>query len=993
MLPAVRLFAFGMRHVIGGGPENDAQGGLEKGSSAISDVVAAQYARHSTALPRALARANDSAWHTMSICLAGSECLDQIKAMLASDEHNGSWEGARLFLEDKNLGFECASIDERKKCLTELKEARKVNVLTAQDVSATDVAYQSANARRFNDPEDMQDGAEQLIGQIAEDLAKEYPRLGALLGQRPSGVPPLLVSAFTFFFGREVEADHELARSLCFDGLRELFASQANALEEIGKALGPLGDRCDELIGRVIEHLGRSERGVLDIESELQQLGGLRRLAQDVLNREIHAGIHKGEVRSHHSFSIRDAEERAAVKKLLVRFGQLPTQQQGLVPALLNGLGKLQFGSGDFQGAQHTFIAVVEQAQSAAGQAEGHFNAFRAALEATRWDEALAAIQRAASLDPQRFALFPMERYQPKEILGAGAFGTVFRCHDVTSDEEVVVKTLDGAATDRSVTELFREAQLLRQISHPAIIKIRACEYADRLNHARPYFVTEYFAGSSLETVVQRNGTLRPEDLLCVCHQIASAMHVIHQEGILHGELKPDNVLVRKEGASWRAKIIDVGLTLQTHTIETAVAARSAGNTILGDSVARTVKYAALEQLGEMNGVEPGPYSDVYAFGKLCYYALFKTTEPTNRLWRTLPEAVHTGLRELLEQCQEQDLQYRLPSFEPILKTLELLDPLQSQRQKEEEARHRAEMEKLARDKLARRRDRAQDGAGQVISVCTPKRTPGDVIHNSVGMTFAWIPPGTFLMGSPKDELHRSGNELQHTVTLTHGFYMAVHPITRGHFTSFVDDSRYRTQAEREGGAHVWTGTEWKLDATLNWRHPGFEQADDHPAVCISWSDAVAYAAWLSNNDARPYRLPTEAEWEYACRAGTLTPFHFGQTLSTDQANYNGVYTYGDGAKGVFRDKTTSVGSFPANDWGLFDMHGNAFEWCQDWYSEYPRDPVVDPRGPTTGQYHVLRGGSCIYWPQCCRSAYRIRSGRRHRFDCYFGFRLCYSAE
>ena len=146
------------------------------------------------------------------------------------------------------------------------------------------------------------------------------------------------------------------------------------------------------------------------------------------------------------------------------------------------------------------------------------------------------------------------------------------------------------------------------------------------------------------------------------------------------------------------------------------------------------------------------------------------------------------------------------------------------------------------------------------------------------------------------------------------------------------------------------------------------------------------------------FRSPTEAEWEYACRAGTTTPFHFGETISTEQANYNGDFVYGNGTKGVLRNKTTPVGSFPANAWGLHDMHGNVFQWCQDWYGEYPNHEVTDPLGPTTGlgfargQERVLRGGSEGTHPWACRSAYRYGLEPDNRsIDC--GFRLCFSLD
>src|SRR5204862_2044184 len=132
---------------------------------------------------------------------------------------------------------------------------------------------------------------------------------------------------------------------------------------------------------------------------------------------------------------------------------------------------------------------------------------------------------------------------------------------------------------------------------------------------------------------------------------------------------------------------------------------------------------------------------------------------------------------------------------------------------------------------------------------------------------------------------------------------------------------------------HVVTQEQWKkllFDSMSRFK------GKNMPINTVGWDDCQRYIKKLSEKEGKPYRLPTEAEWEYACRAGTTTPFHFGETISTDQANYDGNHTYGKGSKGVFRQKTTPMGSFPANAWGLRDMHGNAWEWCQDWYGPYP---------------------------------------------------------
>ena len=143
------------------------------------------------------------------------------------------------------------------------------------------------------------------------------------------------------------------------------------------------------------------------------------------------------------------------------------------------------------------------------------------------------------------------------------------------------------------------------------------------------------------------------------------------------------------------------------------------------------------------------------------------------------------------------------------------------------------------------------------------------------------------------------------------------------------------------------------------------------PVENVSWDDCVAFCEALGRKDGKAYRLPTEAEWEYGCRAGTTTPFHFGATISTDQSNYDGNYTYANGRKGVFRKKTTPVGSFPANAWGLFDMHGNVWELCQDLYAPYKTGDIIEPLNQTNGEAHVLRGGSWFGFPRRCRAAYR----------------------
>jgi formylglycine-generating enzyme required for sulfatase activity len=234
--------------------------------------------------------------------------------------------------------------------------------------------------------------------------------------------------------------------------------------------------------------------------------------------------------------------------------------------------------------------------------------------------------------------------------------------------------------------------------------------------------------------------------------------------------------------------------------------------------------------------------------------------------------------------------------------------------------------------------------AGDAVNA--QQKSPPKNFTNSIGMKFVWIPPGKFTMGSPKEEKERFDNETQHKVTLTKGFYMGVYTVTQEQYETVMGNDP----------------SNFKGDKNL-------------PVEQVSWEDCQEFVKKLRDRDKKAYRLPTEAEWEYSCRAGTKTPFWFGETISTDQANYNGNNTYGNGKKGKYREKTTPVGSFPANAWGLFDTHGNLFEWCQDWLGDYPQNEVIDPQGPDAEQYRVLRGGSWYDFPQHCRSTFRVRYG------------------
>jgi formylglycine-generating enzyme required for sulfatase activity len=244
-------------------------------------------------------------------------------------------------------------------------------------------------------------------------------------------------------------------------------------------------------------------------------------------------------------------------------------------------------------------------------------------------------------------------------------------------------------------------------------------------------------------------------------------------------------------------------------------------------------------------------------------------------------------------------------------------------------------------------------------------------LGGGVALTMVKIPAGSFLMGSPKDEPERSEFEgPQHEVTLG-SFFMGQTSITQ---------AQWRAVAS-------WQKLERDLEPD-----PSTFKGANRPVEQVSWFDALEFCRRLSKRTGQRYGLPSEAQWEYACRAGSTTPFHCGATLTPELANYDGNYCYGNGPKGTYRVQTTEVTSFPANGWGLHDMHGNVWEWCQDhWHDSYNFAPGDDQPwlipAAADDQPRLLRGGSWNVNPWYCRSAYRVRD-RPVIADCNVGFRV-----
>ncbi|MEN8908339.1 MAG: bifunctional serine/threonine-protein kinase/formylglycine-generating enzyme family protein [Clostridiales bacterium] len=266
------------------------------------------------------------------------------------------------------------------------------------------------------------------------------------------------------------------------------------------------------------------------------------------------------------------------------------------------------------------------------------------------------------------------------------------------------------------------------------------------------------------------------------------------------------------------------------------------------------------------------------------------------------------------------------------------------------------------------------------------KKTDGDneLENEYIKENFVYIEGGEFEMGSPESEDDRDDDELLHKVKLD-SFYMGKYEVTIEKFKKFIEEENYETDAEKEGYSTLYNGEDWIKKSGINWKDGtdgNEEKNENQPVIHVSWNDAKAYCNWLSEEKNAEFRLPTEAEWEYVCRAGTKTPFNTGKYLTTEQANFNNK-----------KKNTNPVGNYSANRWGLYDMHGNVWEWCEDWYNEDYYDKcnekgtVENPINTDSGSYRVLRGGGWNYDARACRSAYRYYGHPSDR-NYFTGFRV-----
>ena len=594
------------------------------------------------------------------------------------------------------------------------------------------------------------------------------------------------------------------------------------------------------------------------------------------------------------------------------------------------------------------------------------------------------------------------ERYRAIKKIGEGGFGKTFKAVDEykPSQPVCVIKQFfpqaQGTSSMEKAAELFAEeaARLDELGKHPQIPELLAYFSQDE----QQYLVQQFIDGQNLLAELERQGKFKESEIRQLLIDILTVLKFVHSHQIIHRDIKPENIIRRS--SDQKLVLVDFG------------ASKVVANTSL--SVTGTVIGSAQYTAPEQAMGKPKYASDLYSLGVTCLHLLtgvdpfdLYDVSEGDWVWRDylVDNPVSDELGQILDKLVESAVKRRFKSPEEVLAALNsrvTIPPPQplvsisppSQPQPPKITRSSAPVYpsptpqiqpsspintpelKTFEFETVRITEIEKKGLFGWNKTVKTKRIPKQAqyftenLGNGVTLDMVYIPDGTFMMGSPEGE-GDNREKPQHQVTVP-AFFMAKYPVTQ---------AQWKAIASR---------TDLKVKQELN-TEPARFKGNSFPVEHVNWYDTEEFCARLSFLTGKEYKLPSEAEWEYACRAGTNTPFYCGETITTDLANYDGSYTYADGPKGEYREKTTLVGQFPPNAFGLYDMHGNVSEWCADtWHESYQDAPTDGSAWLEYGDdnHSPLRGGSWFYIPYLCRSAYRINYFRRSVNLDLVGFRV-----
>jgi serine/threonine-protein kinase len=608
--------------------------------------------------------------------------------------------------------------------------------------------------------------------------------------------------------------------------------------------------------------------------------------------------------------------------------------------------------------------------------------------------------------------------YVVRDCLGKGGMGAVYKARHTTLERLAAVKVIRNEYLHSAeATERFkREARAAAQLEHPNVVQVYDAAEAGGVH----YIAMKYVEGTDLAKLIKQRGRL---DVALACEYIRQAalgLQHLHEHGLVHRDIKPSNLLLQQAAAGQSeadriVKIVDLGLVRFQPGVD---ANRPDTMTERGVTLG-TPDFLAPEQALDARGVDIR--ADLYSLGCTLYYLLTAAVPfPEDTLAQKI--AGHLGRDPTPIDFRRPDVPTSVLGVVRKLMAKRVVDRYQTPAEVAEALAELARgLPNASSAKLPPQSSSDTLGSGQVTEKRTPtwsgraragQRTPmlvalGIVLAlgigscmillawkpwittsgpaspttaqpayqspaesptastNTIGMEFVWIKPGSFDMGSPEGELGRENDEVLHRVTLTKGFWMQ---------SALVSQKQWKAVMGADN-------------------NPSRFKADDLPVDTVSWNDAQSFLARLNDKESRQhqaqkYRLPHEWEWEYAARAGTRTPFWQGKTITTETANFDGSHPYRDSdPRGEYRMTTTPVKKFRPNNWGLYDMGGNLWHWCEDSYAEYSRKAITDPQSQQKGSRRVHRGGCWSSHGRQCRAATRSSNAPGDRLSTA-GFRV-----
>jgi eukaryotic-like serine/threonine-protein kinase len=624
--------------------------------------------------------------------------------------------------------------------------------------------------------------------------------------------------------------------------------------------------------------------------------------------------------------------------------------------------------------------------------------------------------------------------YRVLKVLGNGGMGAVFLAEDPQLQRTVALKVMqpDAAKKATSRERFLREARATAKIEHDHIVTIYQVGEDRGVPYLAMQYLKGITLEDLLDKKEGKTGmALGLGQVLKIGREIARGLAAAHEHNLIHRDIKPANIWL-DASAGGRVKILDFGLVrVAAESRLTTLGAAVGTPAYMAPEQARTDKIDVRADLFSLGVVlyrmctgrvpwlgnepsetviavlteEPTPVQELNPslppkLAKLIMTLLAKKPEDRPPSAKAVAEAIQAIERQQPaaqlqaaapvaaavpaktagawhDPMEATQMLVRLPDYKGkaqrrrrllviggvgVMAVLLLggaFIALQSRSGTAAVSSNKGGAVARANDPPASRRDAPATRTTAKVPDSLPReqdKEPVKYMTNSIGMKLAPIPPGEFTMGASDAETNRvpghsteAGN-MPHRVRITKGFYMAAYPVTVGQFRKFIQDSGYKPHRSPNG-------EDWQNQG------PNNPQTDEYPVVMVSWKDADEFCQWLTKREGRPYRLPTEAEWEYACRADTQTAYFFG-----DDPKELPKY-------GWFHDNSTGkrhpVGQLRENKWGLFDMHGNVYQWVADWYDPnyYKNSPKDDPTGPASGTGKVMRGGEYSYSAWSCRSA------------------------